>query len=108
QVDGIPRGEGLNIKPPKAPMGDAILSGARKPDRSDPLVCQLDAKLTDLAVGGGGRILILVLKSLRQVVIFDISAAEIVKRIDLPSEEVLIAAGAEKLILLYPREGLFQ
>jgi WD40 repeat protein/S1-C subfamily serine protease len=75
---------------------------------TEPLVRRLDAKLTDLAVGGGGRYLILTLKEARQVAVFDVNAAKIVKQIDVPSDEVLVAAGATKLILLYPKEGLFQ
>jgi WD40 repeat protein len=77
-------------------------------ERIEPLVRPLDAKLSDLVVGGGGRYFILALKDARQVAIFDVNAADIVKRIDVPSDEVLTAAGAEKLILLYPKEGLFQ
>src|SRR5271157_5830328 len=108
KVDGVARGAGLNIKPPTVPMGEAILSSTRKPERFEPLVRQLDGKLTELVVGGGGRYLILFLKSNRQLAIFDVMATDIVKRLDLPSEDVLIAAGAEKLILLYPKEKLFQ
>ena len=81
---------------------------AQKRERTEPLVRPLDTKLSDLVVGGGGRRLILNLKDARQIAIFDVNAADIVKRIDVPSDEVLVAAGAEKLILLYPKEGLFQ
>jgi WD40 repeat protein len=81
---------------------------AQKREQIEPLVRTLDAKLSDLVVGGGGRYLILTLKDARQIAIFDVNAADIVKRIDVPSDEVLVAAGAEKLILLYPKEGLFQ
>jgi len=68
-------------------MGDVILSGARKPERFEPLVRQLDARLTDLAIGGGGRYLILVLKSIRQVAVFDIMVPDIVKRIAAPGTD---------------------
>lgn len=80
----------------------------QKREQTEPLVRKLDAKLSDLVVGGGGRYLIMTLKEARQVAIFDVNSAEIVKRIDVPSDEVLIAAGAERLILLYPSEGVFQ
>jgi WD40 repeat protein len=80
----------------------------QKRERTEPLVRPLDAKLTELVGGGGGRFLILTLKDARQIVIFDVNAADVVKRIDVPSDEVLVAAGAEKLILLYPKEGLFE
>jgi hypothetical protein len=80
----------------------------QKRERTEPLVRRLDAKLSDLVGGGGGRYLILNLTDARKIAIFDVNAADIVKRIDVPSDEVLVAAGAEKLILLYPKEGLFQ
>jgi WD40 repeat protein/S1-C subfamily serine protease len=80
----------------------------QKRERIEPLVRPLDAKLSDLVVGGGGRDLILNLKEARQIAIFDVNAAEIVKRIDVASDDVLVAAGAEKLILFYPKVGLFQ
>jgi WD40 repeat protein len=82
----------------------------QKSERTEPLVRSLGAKLTDLVVGGGGRYLIMLLKEARQVAIFDVNAADVVKRIDVPSDEVLLAAGADKLILHYPAtgHGLFQ
>jgi hypothetical protein len=109
RVDRIPRGAGLSIRPPAVQMGDAPLADGSS-ERTEPLVRSLGARLTDMVVGGGGRYLIFLLKETRQVAIFDVNAADIVKRIDLPSDEVLLAAGAEKLILLYPKEGhrLFQ
>jgi S1-C subfamily serine protease len=108
RADGVRRDAGREIKPPTVPMGDAILEGAANPSREEPLVRRLDAKLNNLEVGGGGRYLILQHRSTRQLAIFDVASAEIVKRIDLPSEEVLYTAGAEKLILLYPNEKLIQ
>jgi S1-C subfamily serine protease len=108
KADGLPLGAGLGIRPASVPMGDAILSDARKPEQSEPLVRQIGGKATDLAVGGGGRYLILVLKSARQLVVFDVTTAEIVKRIDFPAEDVLLAAGAETLVVLFPKEKLIQ
>ncbi len=77
-------------------------------ERTEPLVRQLETRLTDLVVGGGGRYLFLNLKDAGQIAIFDVNAADFVKRVPAASDEVLIAAGAEKLVLLYPKERLFQ
>jgi hypothetical protein len=124
-ADGVPRGAGGTIKPPSVLMVDAELIGDsnaksvgppplqlgakytpeefdREIRRRNTLFLELGAKITDLVVGGGGRYLVLTLKSARQIALFDVNAAAIVKRIDLPSEEVLVAAGATKLVLLYP------
>jgi hypothetical protein len=119
RADGVSRGAGLSMRPPAVAMGDVLLAdgsskvtevATQKSERTEPLVRSLGAKLTDLAVGGGGRYLIMMLKEARQVAIFDVNAADVVKRIDVPSDEVLLAAGADKLILLYPAtgHGLFQ
>jgi S1-C subfamily serine protease len=102
------RGKEFDIKPPTVPMGAASLEGVPNSSREEPLVRRLDAKLNNLEIGGGSRYFILHHRSSRQLAIFDVTSAEIIKRIDLPSEDVLYTAGADKLILLYPKERLFQ
>ncbi len=73
-----------------------------------PLVRTLDGKIGDVAVGGGGRYLILTLKETRKLVIFDVNAADVVATIPLTSGNALVAAGAKELIIAYPDERLFQ
>src|SRR5262249_37636836 len=103
----VPLRAGLAIRPPVAPMVNALVSdgpGAA----AEPLVRQFDKTLTDVVAGGGGRYLILTVHESKQIAIFDANAADFVKRIDIPSDTVLVAAGADYLILLFPKEGLFQ
>jgi hypothetical protein len=66
------------------------------------LVRTLDGRISDLVVGGGGRYLLLAMRDRKQLAIFDVNVADVVKRIPLPSQDTLIAAGAEKFVLISP------
>lgn len=70
-----------------------------------PLVCRLDGTIDRSAVGGGGRYLLLKLKDRRRVDVFDTTDANIVASLPLASDDALIAAGAEKAIVVYPSLG---
>jgi hypothetical protein len=112
-VDGAPRGAGKAIRPPTATMGDAQVetSASRPEDRrdlSEPLVRKLESSIRDVAVGGGGRYLILTLKESRKLAVFDVNAADVVKTIALPSENALVAAGAGTLFVAYPDQRIVQ
>jgi hypothetical protein len=96
-VDGTPRGAYKAIRPPELP---ASPGGA--------VVRALEGKIDDLAVGGGGRYLLLVLKVARKLAVFDTNAAKVVKTIPLPTENVLVAAGARKFVVAFPDEKLLQ
>jgi hypothetical protein len=61
---------------------------------------KLPSDIDDAAVGGGGRFLILHLRKLRQLAIFDTSAAKVVNFLPLDSDNILFAAGAEKLMVV--------
>jgi WD40 repeat protein len=76
--------------------------GAR-PDA--PVVRRLDGTIAGLAVGGGGRYLLLLFKDRRRIAIFDANAADVVASLPLASDDALIAAGADKAIVVYPALG---
>jgi hypothetical protein len=102
---GIPRGAGKSIRPP----GVAIPSARLTPEATDaPLVRRLEGTISDVAVGGGGRFLILTLTGAQKLAVFDVNAADVVKTIPLPSANVLVAAGARKLLLVFPEERVVQ
>jgi hypothetical protein len=69
---------------------------------------QLEGKISDVITGGGGRYLLVVLKDVRKLVIFDVSVPAVVKSIPLPSDKVLVAAGARKFVIAFPEERLLQ
>jgi hypothetical protein len=108
-IDGVPRGAGRTIRPPSIPQ----LAGEAGPgpaggSPNDVFVRTLSAEVSDIAFGGGGRYLLLVSKKRRQLAIFDVNSADVIKTVALPSHNVYVAAGARKFILAYPDENLIQ
>jgi hypothetical protein len=76
--------------------------------KEDQKQIQLPAPMTDLMVGGGGRYLIMYLKNLKRLAVFDCSQAAIVKYLPVDSEDVLIAASGYHLIVLLRDKMLMQ
>src|SRR5262245_38722700 len=68
----------------------------------------IPGQLRDVCVGGGGRFLILHCQTARKLAIFDLSALKVVKALPLGSDNVLFAAGADKLLVVYPDEKLIE
>src|SRR5262249_31485022 len=67
---------------------------------SDSVVREVHSPIADVAVGGGGRYLILYLPKARELAVFDVSEAKIVRTIPLAEDDIKIAAGLDKLIVL--------
>src|SRR5262245_32335646 len=65
---------------------------------------ELPKQARDVCVGGGGRYLIFHCPAARKLAVFDTSAAKVVKTITLGADDVLIAAGMNKLVVVYPLE----
>jgi hypothetical protein len=68
----------------------------------DKVVKTLPSTFDDLAVGGGGRFLILHLDKIRKLACFDVNEAKVVKYIDLPEDNVKFAAGQDVLLIGLP------
>jgi len=66
-----------------------------------PLTRELAGTATAVAVGGAGRYLLFTLGE-RQLAVFDVNAADVVKRVPLAYEKALVAAGASKFVIAYP------
>ena len=62
----------------------------------------------NLCTGGGGRFLVFHPKGKDKLAIFDVSEARVVKEIELTSKDGLFTCGRDKLMIVYPREGLIQ
>ena len=71
-------------------------------------VVRLPAAIDDVAAGGGGRYLILQMKKLHQLAIFDVSRREIVKYLSIDSDNFVFGASADKLLVLLPDRKLIQ
>ena len=64
----------------------------------------LPGQVRDVCVGGGGRFLIFHCPNVRKLAVFDTSTLKVVKSISLGADEVLFAAGMNKVIVVYPTE----
>ncbi|MBO0699777.1 MAG: hypothetical protein J2P46_15375, partial [Zavarzinella sp.] len=62
--------------------------------------------IRDLCVAGGGRYLILHCPTARKLAVFDVTTLKVAKSITLNADDVLFAAGMEKLAVVYPDEKL--
>jgi predicted Zn finger-like uncharacterized protein len=87
---------------PGAPPADAP---AGKTDRT---VKQLPSTFSDVALGGGGRYLILHLPRERKLAVFDTHKSEIVKYLPVAEDAVRFAAGLDKLIVYLPGANALQ
>jgi hypothetical protein len=107
-VSGSPRGAGKAIHPPPGTIGRARLEAGAVKGSETPLVRRAGGRICDVAVGGGGRFLLLTLKDVRKLAVFDVNSAEFVKSIPLPSDRAIVAAGAGKFLVVFPDERLVQ
>ncbi len=72
------------------------------------VVYKLPSAYTSVVSGGSGQFLVMHLKQRQQVVVFDILLGKIVHEIPDVSDDVLLAAGREKFILVLPGDKLMQ
>ena len=100
-VSGAPKSAVANPGAPVLPAVTAPVLGG------DKTVVPLPAPFDEVAVGGGGRYLILNLPSLRKLAVFDVSAGKIVKFLAV-EEPVWFAAGAQKLVVVPDQLALIQ
>ncbi len=89
-------------------LPDAAALGTPVKERPLPLVRKIEAAIDDLTVGGGGRYILMVLRDARKLAVFDVNAANVVKRITLPASNALVAAGAQTFVIAYPDQKLIE
>ncbi len=99
---------GGRIRPPQVAIPDARLTPGNGQEAEPPLLRRPGGTISDVAVGGGGRYLLLTLKDVQKVVVFDVNVADFVKTISLPSPNALVVAGARKFLIAFPDEKLIQ
>jgi hypothetical protein len=66
---------------------------------SEKTMVRLPAAIEQVAYGGGGRFIVLHLKRLNQLAIFDVSRAKVVRYLDAPAGDFLFTCGAKHLII---------
>src|SRR5262249_10687549 len=75
---------------------------------ADQVVKTLPSTIADVAVGGGGRYLILHLPQERKLAVFDVNEAKVTGYVPLAGDNVKFTAGRDKLIVALGNENLIQ
>jgi hypothetical protein len=91
----------VRLKLPPIPAALPI----RAPELKEPTTVALEEAIDSLTVGGGGRFLLMVLPTKRKIAVFDANEAKVVDHVPMDEENVLVAAGMNKFVLLYPGSG---
>jgi S1-C subfamily serine protease len=73
------------------------------PDRH---VVDLESNWVNMTTGGAGRYIVFHLKDARKLALFDVSSGGIIESIDAPGDDLMLAAGIEKLIVLVPSQNI--
>lgn len=68
----------------------------------------LPGVVRDIVVGGGGRFVIVSIPDKRQIAVFDVNEAKVVKYLPIPDDDAILAAGMEKLIVCLPNSNVIQ
>ncbi|HWG47787.1 MAG TPA: serine/threonine-protein kinase [Gemmataceae bacterium] len=90
------------------PAADAIPAIAAPHLTESKVEIRLSEPFAQVRTGGGGRYLVFHLKKAKKLAIFDVSQAKITREIDAPSDDVLFAAGRDKLMVVVPGQRLLQ
>lgn len=93
---------------PEAGEEEVFLDLQPAPLEKDVVEYKLDAPIADVAVGGGGRYLILHLPKLRQLAVFDVTKAKVVKSLPAPEGDVKFVAGLDQLVVALPSSRTLQ
>jgi S1-C subfamily serine protease len=67
---------------------------------------KLPAPVDDILPAGGGRFLLLHMRQLRRLGVFDVNQARVVASIPLPGDDLCLAAGREKIICVSSDQGI--
>jgi WD40 repeat protein len=82
--------------------------GSAETGDGTPLIRPVRGTISGMTFGGGGRYMVLTLNGQRRLDIFDVNSAEVVGSIPLPTEEVLVAAGADTHFLVLAGQCILQ
>ena len=106
-------------EPPKSPdpKGPAIAAGVKlvQPAKdkvpippaemaSAHVEVPLPGQARDVCVGGGGRYLIFHVPTARKLVVFDTSTLKVARTLAVTTDDLLFAAGMDRLVVVYPAE----
>ena len=75
---------------------------------ADRVTRNLPEPIDEVVAGGGGRCLLFHLPKLRKLAVFDVAEARITRYLSLGSDDVLYAAGSEKLVVVSRDQNVIQ
>jgi hypothetical protein len=82
------------------PDADAQIGPITDPELAAEITeIKLPAVVGQTATAAGGRYILALLPSVRQIAVFDVNQAKVIKYIAMPSDDVVFTAGAEKLVV---------
>jgi ribosomal protein S27E len=96
----------FNVDVPAAAVGELDIK-APKLDK-ETVTLNLPDSADDMVVGGGGRFLLISIPKVRKVALFDVNEAKIVHYFPVSGDGVRIAAGMDKLIMVFPDTKIIQ
>lgn len=79
-----------------------------KPYEGEAQEIKVPGTIADVVMAGNGRYLLLYLKQLRKIAIYDANEVKIVKYLPVGTDEAVIVAGAEKLIVVNKAQNLIE
>lgn len=92
-----------------APAAPSTGSGIKPPLMEDNKIdVKLPSPVTDVAVGGGGRYLVLHMPKARKLAIFDVNAGQIVGGIPVEEDGAKFAAGLQTVVVVLPHAGTIE
>ena len=92
-----------------APASPVAMPSINPPNLAQERVTvKLPAAVEDVGLGAGGRYLILWLKRLHKLAIFDVSTAQVVKFLSIEADDIVYAAGMRKLIVVLNDQQIIQ
>jgi len=92
-----------NVQKPKVefpPVTSVAMKAA--PLTEETTEVKLPGIVTDTCVGGGGRYFMMLLGEKKQIAVFDVCEAKVLKYIPIPTQHVIMAAGMNKLYVFTP------
>ncbi len=98
----------LPVKPPVDKTPPANTDPPQPPIGPKKVVKKLPGTITNLAVGGGGRYLILHLAREHKLAIFDVKEARVARYITLTDDNVKFTAGQDKIVMVLPDTNVVQ
>ncbi len=75
---------------------------------SDRVEIKLPGAVTDVVQAAGGRLLLLVMRDLKKLAVFDVNAGKVVRLLGLPADDALVVAGSRKFLVLSTSQGIIQ